>query len=372
MNSQTSTYELSDDMALGIYDADGSVLMNTTFRKNSVLRNTLGFQVLYSVGQSSSKVETVRKFAAKFGKKVPRTECRMNQTSPEGQQFRQFLLKNVPKHPDRRRDFLISEQVRPFLNQKLSALQQLTAAYLISKKSVLQNQNDLHRLFLTKKDKVLVDDFVECKEEDYLNKCCLHIQATDVEIEQGLILGKQVMAKIDKEIESFLQKLPTMQMSDDYVFGVHCGDGSFYVALSWKPTEKSHRLRCEPEWAISGDKEIYCKSFANKYGGVTKKVDAQGQIKFVVSGIRKCSSIVSLFEKAPWLPEYKQDQFDRWKASCTLLENKEHFTEEGIVRLLDLSYGLAEKGGRKYSKEQYLEWGLAWLYNPSRQKRSRR
>lgn len=104
---------LSDDMALGFFDADGSVLMNTTFRKNSVLRNTLGFQVLYFVGQSLSKVESVQKFATKFGRNVPRQECRMNQSSPAGQKVRQFLLENNPKHPDRRRDFFLSEEVLP-------------------------------------------------------------------------------------------------------------------------------------------------------------------------------------------------------------------------------------------------------------------
>jgi hypothetical protein len=260
MKSQKNSYTFSDDMALGIYDADGSILFKTSFRKNSLLRNTLGFQVCYSVGQSLSKVETVHKFATKFGGNVPRTECRMNQTSPAGQKVRQFLLKNTPKHPDRRRDFLISEQVIPFLNTKLTTVQQITIAYLISQKSVLQNQGG---------------------SEEYFNKCCLHVQATQVEIQQGLVLAKQMMAKIDKELETFHQTLPTMELSDDYVVGVHIGDGSFSVALSWKPTEKTHRLRCEPEWAISGYKKEYCEAFANKYGGTIKKVDADGQIKFV-------------------------------------------------------------------------------------------
>lgn len=30
------------------------------------------------------------------------------------------------------------------------------------------------------------------------------------------------------------------------------------------------------------------------------------------------------------------------------------------------------KGTRLYTKEQYLEWGLAWLKNPNRQKRKPR
>ena len=350
MKPITKFHTFSNDMALGIYDADGSVLFKTYLRNNSLLRNTLGFQVVYSLGQSTSKVETVQKFAEKFGGTVPTRECRMNQSSPAGKKVRQFLSENIPKHPDRRNDSLISEQVIPFLQlqTKMTPVQHVTVASLISQKSVLKNKGTSH---------------------EYFNKCCLHVKATKDEIQRGTLIAQGIMAQIDKEMEIYYETLSTMEMSDDYVIGAHCGDGSFYVALSWKPTEKSHRLRCEPEWAISGYKKAYCQAFANKFGGVTKPVDSEGQIKFALTGIKKCSTIVPLFEKAPWMPYYKQEQFERWKASLTLLTNQEHFTQEGIVRLLDLTYGLAEKGGRKYSKEQYLEWGLAWLNNSSRQKR---
>jgi hypothetical protein len=272
----------------------------------------------------------------------------MSQASPAGKNFRQFLLKNNPKHPDRGRDFLISEQVLPLLYSKLNTVQYITIAYLFSQKAVLLNQGG---------------------SQAYFDKCCLHLKATQVEIEEGLVLARQMMAKIDKELETFNQRLPTMEFSDDYARGVHFGDGSFCVALSWKPTDRKPRLRCEPAWGISGYKKAYCEAFANKYGGTTKKVDAKGQIKYVLSGIDNCLSVLELFDNAQWMPQYKEEQFHRWKESLILLKNKEHFTKEGIVRLLDLTYGLAEKGGRKYSKEQYLEWGLAWLDNPSRQKR---
>jgi len=292
VQQKKNLYILSDEMALGVYDADGSVLLNTTFRKNLSQKDTLGFLVCYSVGQSSSKLDTVLKFAEKFGGTVPRTECRMNQSSPAGQKVRQFLLKNPPKHPDRRRDFLISERVIPFLNTKLTTVQMLIIAYLVSQKSVLQNSGE---------------------SEDYFNKCCSHVHATQVEVQEALLLAKQMMAEINKELETFCQKLPTMELSDDYVRGVHFGDGSFTVALSWKPTEKTHRLRCEPEWGISGFKKVYCEAFANKFGGITKKVDAKGQIKFTLSGIAKCRSVVKLFENSPWMPRYKEEQFNAGK-----------------------------------------------------------
>lgn len=109
--------------------------------------------------------------------------------------------------------------------------------------------------------------------------------------------------------------------------------------------------------------------FVRTFGGTTKRVDSDGQRKFVLGGLKRCSDIIYLFDKAPWMPSYKQEQFKRWKEILRLLQAQEHFTQEGIVKLLDLSYGLAEKGSRLYSKDQYLEWGLAWLNNPKRQKR---
>lgn len=352
MKQQQNFYVFSDDMALGIYDSDGSVSFKVTFRQNSRIRNALGIQIVYSVGQSRSKVDTVNKFAEKFGKKVSQTAFVVNQTSPEGQQLRQFLLKNLPKHPDRRNDFFIAEQIIPFLNTgSLLIPQQLGLAYLVSQRSKAVN--------------------AETSEKDF-ERCCLHLQATQEEIQQGLAFGKAMMANVHKQLEPFTQTLPTMEMSDDYVYGVHAGDGSFYVGLSWKPTEKNHRLRCEPEWSISGNTKEYCQAFANKFSGNTKPVDADGQIKASVSGIKKCKLIVKFFERAPWMPQYKQEQFQRWKKSIILLQNQEHFTEEGIIRLLDLTYGLAEKGGRKYPKTKYLEWGLLWLNNPTRQKRKPR
>ena len=171
-------------------------------------------------------------------------------------------------------------------------------------------------------------------------------------------------------------KKPIMQtnytMSDDMALGLFDTDGSFYIGLAWQPTTKSRRLRCDPEWTISGDNEDFCQVFARIFDGTIKPVDDKGQLKFVLGGIGKCLKIIPFFENAPWMPHYKEEQFNRWKQALLLLEAQEHFTEEGIHKLLDLTYGYAEKGGRKYPKEQYLAWALAWLNDPSRQKRKPR
>jgi hypothetical protein len=352
-NMNSDLYVMPDDIALGFFDADGCVLIGTDFKLSSSGKKALSYKVVYLVNQSLSKQETVEKFAEKFdGKKCLNSgEFRANQSSAVGLKVRQFLLKNKPKHPYRLRDFLLSEKVITLLNTESNNVRQIAIAYLASRKSVFITQGGV---------------------QEFFTKCCLHIQATQDEIQQGVSIGEPMVAEIEKNHETCFQILSAIELSDDYVLGTHYGDGSFYIALSWKPTGKAHRLRCEPEWSVSGDNENYCKAFANAFNGKTVRVDAKGQIKFVLSGVEKCLSILPLFDRALWMPEYKKEQYERWKTSINLIYNQEHFTQEGIVRLLDLTYGLAEKGGRKYPKEQYLEWGLAWLNNPTRQKRKPR
>jgi hypothetical protein len=349
-----TNYTMSDDMALGFFDADGGIILGS--EKREAAHPFIAFKVTYLLGQSISKGDAAIKFADKFGSKVltyeDKLEFRVNQSSSEGQRFREFLTKNEPKNPYRLRDFYISESIISLLNQKIqrSKVGQITLAYLVSNKSHLQRQGG----------------------DPLFNELCSHINATEAEIQQGKQVADIELAKTEVKLEAYNQTLSETKFSNDYVLGTHYGDGSLYVGLSWKPTEKYHRLRCDPEWAISGDNEAFCKAFAKQLGGVTKSVDAKGQRKFALTGIDKCFNILSLFENAPWMPEYKKEQFNRWREAVILLKNKEHFTEEGIRRLLDLTYGQAEKGARPYTKEQYLEWGLAWLNKQDRQKRAPR
>jgi len=111
---QKTNFTISDDLALGVYDADGSVLFITQKRKLKNGRISLTFYVKYALEQSLSKKDLVEKFAAKFEGSINTTgKCvfRANPNKPAGKLFRQFLNKNKPLLPSRRRDYLISEQV---------------------------------------------------------------------------------------------------------------------------------------------------------------------------------------------------------------------------------------------------------------------
>lgn len=359
MESKTkNNYIMSDDMALGFFDADGAVLLDVDKKKNTFLSNSLSFKVVYFLGQSLSKKDAVAKFAEKFSAKIvvdeSDAEFRINQSSSEGRVVRAFFQKNEPINLYRLRDFYISEEMFPLLNKKPKSREELlTLARLVSNKSYLAEKNE---------------------SDAYFSTLCTHIGATAAEIKQGSQIADEMLSKIEAKLQAKQQTQTTNKLSNDYVLGAHFGDGSFYIALTWKPpkTNLVGRLRCEPEWSISGNSADYCQAFATTFGGVIKSVDSRGQCKFVVSGLSKCLDIIPLFENAPWMPCYKQEQFNRWKEALRLLEAQEHYSEEGIIKLLDLTYGLAEKGSRKYTKEQYLAWGLNWLNNPNRQKRAPR
>lgn len=255
-----NSYVMSDDTALGFFDADGSILIGTDYRSYESGKTGLSHKVVYFLGQSLSKKHAVEKFAQKFGGKTlvdnKSSEFRVNQTSEVGQRVRQFFLNNNLKHPYRLRDWLISEQVMVLLKTERNKVSQIAIAYLAKEKSLFVTQGS---------------------SDEYFNKCCTHIQATSAEIQQGIKASQKMIAEIEKNLAAYAKKLATIKLSDDYVLGAHYGDGSFYVSLAWKPARKGHRLRCEPEWAISGDDETDCKAFVNRFNGRTSPVDLKGQ-----------------------------------------------------------------------------------------------
>jgi hypothetical protein len=150
-----------------------------------------------------------------------------------------------------------------------------------------------------------------------------------------------------------------MELTLDYIRGAHFGDGGFTVALTWKPN-KSDRRRCDPEWTISGENKPYCKAFVNTLGGNVKK-SGKNHHKFCLTGINACNNILHIFDEAPWMPEYKKNQFKWFKEAVQLLINKEHMTEEGTIKLVELVYDASEKGVRIETKKQYIKWGCEWL-----------
>lgn len=257
-----------------------------------------------------------------------------------GQKIRQFLLKNKPLHPGRRRSFLISEVIVDLLQKKA----QRTKVGLVTL---------LQLVFYNKGNKNTLSN--EHNIEYWMGK----INPSEAELEEGLAQAAEAMKPINQEVALLEGQLPEMKLTSDYIRGAHFGDGGFTVALTWKPNE-SDRRRCEPQWTISGENVAYCKAFVNTIGGNINKAGKNFH-KFSLTGIMACNNILHIFDEAPWMPNYKKNQFEWFKKAVQLLIKKEHMTEEGTIKLVELVYNVSEKGGRTVSKEQYIEWGIQWL-----------
>lgn len=354
-----NSYTMSDETALGFFDADGGILLNIDKKEN----HTLSFKVSYYLGQSNSKVDATQKFADKFGSTLTeRGRFVNNQSSPIGKKVREFLLNNKPKHPYRLRDYYLSEKIIELLNTKnhhYNKVGKITLIRLISYKSVLNRPSKSNKAPLS------------AEASQHFREHCLYIKATADEIKQGQQEADVMFEEIEKKLKAYKQVLSTAKFSNDYAMGVHLGDGCFFVGLTWKPPSRGNqRLRCEPEWNISGDDESYCQAFVNTFGGLTVPVDSNGQRKYALRGIQKCSHILALlFHKAQWWPHYKKMQYQRFNKALKLLQAQEHFTEKGMMRLVCLVHGLAEKGASPYSKKELMDWGRQWINNPNRQKR---
>lgn len=95
--SKINQCKMSDDMILGVFDADGGILLNCE-KKETSLGCKLDFSVYYYFGQSFSKEDLVEQFALKFDAEVKINKIngpyvKENPLKETGNNIREFLLK---------------------------------------------------------------------------------------------------------------------------------------------------------------------------------------------------------------------------------------------------------------------------------------
>lgn len=378
-------YSMSDDMALGCFDADGTV----NVRVEKLEDSGMSFYVNYGFEQSSSKRDLVNTFGHKFGVEDnstgPVARCRLTANTELGRRFRLFLQKNQPKAPGRYRDFLLSELILNKVAQGFGRTntELIALAYVSSKFTVKASKGD----------------------ESLFEENLKHLKASSTEKRNGIEIGRKLVETVESQVNKFIKSLPTTVFSDDYVRGSHYGDGSFTVTLPWlskgnlyipdrskppanwydskklKPWDE-RRLRCEPNWSISAADPDYCAAFNNTFaqvlvnvkcgapsgyvGSVNKGAD---QRKVTVRGTTKCAMCVKhYFSNLEWMPAYKQQQLNNFNEMIQILSKGQHFTKEGLINLVKLASIPSEKGARKHSAQGLMFFGLRFLKARSQEK----
>ena len=144
---------------------------------------------------------------------------------------------------------------------------------------------------------------------------------------------------------------------DDYLAGYVDGEGSFHVAVQKNPST-SFGWQLVPELHVSQNPErasiLYLLQEHLGCGRVRRNAREGGKDKALVYVVRNrkdlLERVIPFFESHPILSE-KRVQFETFASIVRAMDRKEHLSENGFHRLLDLAVQM--NGGGKYRRNDW-------------------
>ena len=133
-----------------------------------------------------------------------------------------------------------------------------------------------------------------------------------------------------------------------YLLGFIAGEGCFHISVmdqrknSWK-TKRKNKLKFEIKPAliiVLCDEDIESLEFVQKklgFGSISlmKKNPNSNlliQKQFFVSGLKRCKKVKEIIDKYKFIGRKGRDYL-LWKEAIEIMENKEHLTKEGILKI---------------------------------------
>lgn len=331
---------ISDEFFQGFFDTDGSIQI--AFRQKSK-QKTLSCTIYFTITQSQKNQDILFAIQKQYGgqllfktRKSGTKECEYRSyiTSKSGKQLQTLLNKNLPLVPTKRRTFLISQKIQSLLkkNAQKTKLGQMYLLYLVyhsSQDCLLRTPIDIWitklqpTLKQQKNGKRLADSFFE-----------IYIQS---------------------EVKDLTKMLPHMTLSNQYMIGAHCGDGSLFIIMSWNPTKQFINRPC---WAITSISKPYLQAFlfTLKKGRIKTVGPKKKCFQYVLENVESCIKIVLPLFNNVWLPNSKLIQFQKFKQATLMLKCNYLQTEKDFQIFLNLVYDMSANSKRKYTKEKFLEW----------------
>jgi len=206
-----------------------------------------------------------------------------------------------------------------------------------------------------------------------INEAIEKVSPNQKQKDLGLKLGQYFVSKVDQiegELNPFLHNahINNFLIPDDYVVGMHIGDGSFgceFRIIIPEPGE-SRRKRFEivPLMKViqSNDCRSLLEAYKYKFGG-GKIEPGVSSSRFILRGTTESQNkILPLFDRYT-MTETKQKQFNLYKTLVAKLVAKEHLRYEGFLAIVDLVYAMSEltPGERGVSKDEILEKGRKYF-----------
>jgi hypothetical protein len=133
-----------------------------------------------------------------------------------------------------------------------------------------------------------------------------------------------------------------------YLLGFIAGEGCFHISImdqrknSWKIKRKNKlKFEIKPVFLIVlSDEDIESLEFVKNRFGVgyisLLKKDSDSNLliqkQFFISGLKGCKIVRDLIDKYEFMGRKGKD-YSLWKEAINLIENKEHLTKEGILKI---------------------------------------
>lgn len=139
----------------------------------------------------------------------------------------------------------------------------------------------------------------------------------------------------------------------EYISGYVDGEGCFSVSFS-KRDKLTLGWETKPSFSVSQNEDraqilflmqniFQCGFIRRDYSDKTLKYEVRSLENLI-------SKIIPHFEKHPLISE-KQNDFNRFKEVCFLMQKNMHKNKNGLKKILDLVFQMNPSGKRKYSKK---------------------
>ena len=155
-----------------------------------------------------------------------------------------------------------------------------------------------------------------------------------------------------------MTKLNTKQIPSDlgnYLAGFTDGEGSFNVSFRKR---KDYTI----PWKVSlsfnvSQKDVVILSIFKKHlkCGNLRERKNDGVWYYEVTNFNAIqNNVIPFFKRFRFLSTKKKRDFSKFQQIAKLIDNKEHLTVEGIIKILEIRKDMNDGGNRKYSDEEIL------------------
>lgn len=141
----------------------------------------------------------------------------------------------------------------------------------------------------------------------------------------------------------------------NYLAGFTDGEGSFNVTFR-KRTDYKIPWKISLAFNISQKDPVILSQFKKhlKCGSLRERKD-DGLWYYEVTNFDAIqNNVIPFFNRFNFLSAKKKRDFSKFKQIAKLIENKDHLTIEGILKILEIRREMNDGGKRKYSDEEIL------------------